>query len=468
MVWCGSYRTVKFVEIKDTRLGVLRLVLLLAIVGYVVIIEMAQLGGYLESAPVEGVVGFSLQHPTHDNCDPSVEGCTNAFQTLNDFDYCEQTTNATGNRTGDYAGSVYPCQIYEAVDAAIVRETSLIVLTRAVIQNETLVCDGSIESGSTTCPTTYKNQEQRHPRRPFYIAQTEAFTVLLEHAVTSRICDLHDYQNDQHYACSAQASRYQGRLHSTHAGLCGEEFLKNNSFGELRGSTLQSSAPCFIGANRTAKGLDFFSLHVLLQAVGVSLDDCTHDHDTDSTDCTTYRESGATLLLNIVWNDFRPFQGLVEPFYYYSPRLIGTHYKESLPFYHSYRTSRTLMRAHGIKIAVLVSGNFHQFRMLSFLITFTTAIGLLAIARKVVDILMLHVLPEKGEYHQVKFETLRVEPKMEPSQPSSLSSFVRRITSGGVTNEDDMRQRRDAEPLNNNDNGPLVSKYGSSHERSME
>ena len=130
---------------------------------------------------------------------------------------------------------------------------------------------------------------------------------------------------------------------------------------------------------------DFFSLNVLLRAVGVSLDDCVDDNTTTrstekGTHCITYRDSGATLLINIVWNDFRPFRGLVEPYYYYTPRLIGTHYKEILPFYHPYRSSRTLLRAHGIKIAVLISGNFHQFRFVSFLITFTTAIGLLAVA----------------------------------------------------------------------------------------
>jgi len=420
MAWFGSYETVKYVSIKDARLGLMRLILVLTIAAYVIIVEMAQLGGYLESNSIVGVVRFSLQQPTHNDCDPSVEGCTNAFQPLNDLKYCQQ---ATANHTG-YVGSVYPCEIYEAVNAEIVRETSLIIWTRASTYNQTLICDTSIESGSMTCPNTYENKNPSP--KPFYIAQSEAFTVLLEHAVTaSRICEHHgrrDSNKMQHYACSAEASRYQGRLYSTNQELCLEEFAKKNSFDQPRGLTLQSSAPCFIGANQTASNQDFFSLDILLQAAGMSLDDCMDDNNNG---CTTYRETGATLLLNVIWNDFRPYRGLVEPFYYYSPQLIGTSYKESLPFYDSYRTSRTLMRAHGIKIAVLLSGNFHQFQILPFLITLTTALGLLALATTVVDSLMLNVVPEKERYLQVKYETMREE------AIDSLSSSTR------IENEDD-------------------------------
>lgn len=406
----GSYETVKYVQIEDARLGALRLLSLLTITSYVVIVEMCQLGGYLESNSVVGVVKFSLQQPTHNDCDPFAEGCTNAFDPLDALEYCEQ---ANGYHTG-YAGNIYPCQIYEAGNVKIVRETSLIVWTRASIYNQSLICDGSIESGSMTCPNTYENQDNFS--QPFYIAQSEAFTVSLEHTVTaSRFCEHNGRSNKKRHVCSAQASKYQGRLHSTHEGLCREEFLKSNSFTKPQGSRLQSNAPCFIGTNRTSSDQDLFSLHVLLQAAGASLDDCMDDN-MSNTDCITYRESGATLLLHVVWNDIRPFQGLVEPFYYYSPQLLEVSYEESLPFYHPYHTSRTLMRAHGIKIAVLLTGDFHQFQILPFLITLTAALGLLAIATTVVDSLMLYVLPKKKHYQQVKYEMIQEESMESSSQ----------------------------------------------------
>lgn len=81
----SSYETVKYVYIKDARLGILRSILLFAIVLYVVVFELWAQGGWLESAPVVGVVRFSLQQPTVENCDPSDQNCTNAFAPLTEL-----------------------------------------------------------------------------------------------------------------------------------------------------------------------------------------------------------------------------------------------------------------------------------------------------------------------------------------------------------------------------------------------
>ena len=177
MSFFTSYSTIKFVRIADVRLAVLRLFLLLAIVGYVVVIEMIKLGGYLESNRVEGVVEFSLREPTVDNCDPSAVECMNNFQPLNELEYCAQHHNhqqeqqqqqqqhqadandGGGKETsGNYTGKVNPCQLFEAELAKTIRETSIIIWTRASIYNQTLICDGlSNESESAmTCPKTYR------------------------------------------------------------------------------------------------------------------------------------------------------------------------------------------------------------------------------------------------------------------------------------------------------------------------
>lgn len=159
---------------------------------------------------------------------------------------------------------------------------------------------------------------------------------------------------------------------------------------------------------------------MLLQAVEVSLDDC-NESDTESPSrggvnsqengtCQTYRDSGGTLLLNIYWSDFVPYHGLVEPHYYYSPQLVArSSFKQYVPFYdNNYRESRTLLNAHGIRVAVLLGGEFNQFNVVTFLVTLTTALGLLAVATTIVDSLMLYVLPEKERYSEVKYENTEV------------------------------------------------------------
>jgi hypothetical protein len=394
MTFSLTYETVKYVNIKDSRLAILRSMLLLAIVLYVGVFEMWGEGGWLEASPVVGVVRFSLQQPTVNNCDPNNDrACMNAFTPLDELAYCQQAAEI-GDKT-IYPGNVYPCEIYEATNAQIVSEKSVAIITRASARDEELVCD----KGDMVCPRTYNATSAE---RKFYTAQSEAFTVLFDHAVTaSKICTA---QNN--YACSSESSKYSGRLVSKNHILCAQEFARGKSFSDFRGGRPKADAPCYVIPNTTSDRQDFFSLNVLLQAVGVSLDDCSTTGSVPvNGSCQTYRDTGATLVLNIYWADFHAFRGMVEPFYYYSPQfLAGSSFKQSIPFYHSYRSSRTLLKAHGIRVAVLLGGEYRQFDTVSFLVTLTTALGLLAVATTVVDALMLYILPEKKRYQQAKYE----------------------------------------------------------------
>lgn len=402
-----AYPTVKYVVIQDARLVLLRYLLLLVIIIYVVVFELWSFGGWLDPAPVVGVVRFSLQHPTKDNCDPSFSSCFNDFVPLNELPYCQQFySNKTSPQANkEYPGHVYPCEIYEAINAQIINEKSITVITRASSVEQNLVCT----SDNMTCPRTYQSTE---PNYKFYTAQTEAFTVLLDHAVaSSKICTRNSKQS---YACSSEATSYHGRLYSQNKDLCERESRRGgNAFVDYRGTDKTTNAPCYVGPNQTSAHQDFFSLDVLLQAAGVDLDDCNHiaglenhaDNNTDES-CETYRDTGATLILNIYWNDFVPYVGRVEPYYYYSPQLVGrSNFKQYVPFYNNhYRQSRTLLNAHGIRIAVLLGGEFNHFNIVTFLVTLTTALGLLAVATTIVDGLMLYILPEKDRYQEAKYE----------------------------------------------------------------
>jgi ATP P2X receptor len=406
-----SYPTVKYVQIQDSRLGLARYLLLLVIVFYVGYVEMFAMGGWLEASPVVGVMRFSLQQPTVNNCDPTLPNCDNAFSPPFSMPYCEQYYSNTSSSFEDYPGKVYPCEIYEAVNAQVVTEKSLTVMTRASTVEQHFVCPVK-DKGDQTCPRTYNNSGPEHK---FYVLQSESFTVLLDHAVTaSKICTAKPHI---HYACSAESAVYQGRLYSKTEQLCKREHGKGNAFADYRSNTTTDTAPCYVGPNRTRSSQDFFSLDVLLQAAGVlSLDECNQvDDDTDDTTsssptkCQTYRDTGATLLLNVFWSDFVNYKGSVEPHYYYSPQLVGrSSYKQYIPFYDHYRDDRTLLNAHGIRLAVLLGGEFHQFSPISFLVTLTTALGLLAVATTIVDSLMLYILPEKERYQEAKYESTEI------------------------------------------------------------
>ena len=410
-----AYPTVKYVQIQDSRLVILRYTLLVVIVVYVIFFEMIFMGGWLDPSPVVGVVRFSLQQPTVDNCDPSQPGCDNAFSSLDTLPYCQQYYQQHNITTQTYPGEVYPCEFYEAINAQVINEKSLTVITRASTIPQTFVCPAN--ASNSTCPKTYENTG---PEKKFYTVQSEAFTVMIDHAVTaSKICTRHHAKglsNKPNYACSAEAAAYQGRLYSKNSQLCQREHDKGNAFEDYRGNTPSPTAPCYINPNRTkTSNQDFFSLDVLLQAAGIDMDDCNQsvaevDDDSSSDNnstCQTYRDSGATLLLNIYWSDFVPYHGVVAPHYYYSPQLVArSSFKQYLSFYdNNYREKRTLLNAHGIRLAVLLGGEFNQFNVITFLVTLTTALGLLAVATTIVDSLMLYILPEKERYLQAKYES---------------------------------------------------------------
>jgi hypothetical protein len=411
-----TYETIKYVNIKDARLAVLRGFLLLAIIVYVGVFEMWGQGGWLETSQVVGAVRFSLQQPTVNDCDPNEETCNNAFENLSSLQYCRQDSESS------YTGNTYPCEIYEATNAQIVSEKSMAIITRASTREEELVCG----QDDLVCGRTYNSTSEGHK---FYTAQSEAFSIMFDHAVTaSKVCTQRN-----NYACSSESAKYHGRLYSKNGHLCAQAFANSNAYQNVRGRTRRREAPCYLSPNRTVHGQDFFSLDVLLKAVNVSLDDCNLALSQDG-DCQTYRETGATILLNIYWSDFETYHGMVEPYYYYSANfLAGSTFKQNIPFYHSYRSSRTLLNAHGIRVAVLLGGEYHQFNVVSFLVTLTTALGLLAVATTIVDALMLYILPEKERYQQAKYE--EEGPEVEVDEDVDLHDDM--LETGYEANEDE-------------------------------
>ena len=446
-----SYETVKYVSIQDSRLGLLRYLLMLLILIYVGFIEMYANGGYLFSDTIHGVLRFTVQQPTINNCDPfnetSSSSCENNFFPLRELSYCQQQQQQqqrhkpnTLNDSNSYNGNIYPCQYYEAINAQIITETSVTIITRAKQLNQTFLCgdgddaENSRGSGSRddTCPHTYQtvlpsttNTTNATTIIPFYVAQSEAFTILMDHAVTAtKLCSMSSasssYSASMSYACSTSSSHREeshgssiqsGRLFTTNLELCQQytSYPTSRSSSGIPTSTSNiATAPCYIEPNVTDNHFDYFSMDVLIRAAGInSLDDCI---DGSSKKCTTYRESGATLMVHVIWNDFIPYRGMVKPYYFYRVQLINQSYKTYIPYYHSYfrQGGRTLLIAHGIRFVFVLGGEFHTFHMTTFLITLTTALGLFAVATTIIDYLMIYILPEKEKYTKAKYEATSV------------------------------------------------------------
>lgn len=284
-----AYSTVKFVNIRDRRLGLVKWLLTAFVVLYVCLYSLWYNGLYLESSPLTGACRFTLQQPTVDDCDPTKPGCLNDYGLPADAAYC-------GQSSGAYGGKKYPCEFYENIGAQKMFDSSLLVSTRVTTLGQSLACNATV--GAPTCPTVYDVDTTATA----YVMAAERFTVLVDHSVlATSIKHLEGTSGD-----------LDGRLYVKAASRLCRDFSASSDPRGLRATRV---APCYVKPNVTARGLDYFSLAVLLEAAGASLDDVNYGGE-------TYRETGASLILEINYENFRGWPGVGQITYSYRLRRL--------------------------------------------------------------------------------------------------------------------------------------------------
>lgn len=188
------------------------------------------------SSPVTGGVRFSLLQPTKNGCDPTDTGCENAFAPVTSLVYCSQSAE-------QYDGNKWPCEYYENNGAGVVMSNGLLVVTRLTSTEETLVCTAA---GGTTCPHVYNSTS----RNTTYVADVEAYTVLVDHSVTAASLSKR---------VTEPSSKLRGRLSVKRSHSLCEEY---HGYVSVVGSSRTRKAPCYIKPNETSRNLDYFSLDV--------------------------------------------------------------------------------------------------------------------------------------------------------------------------------------------------------------
>ena len=95
-----SYPTIKYVNIRDRRLGLVKWLLSVFVCLYVGLYSLWYNGLYLESSALTGACRFTLQQPTVGDCDPTKAGCFNDYGRPADARYCSQSGAAYGKAAG--------------------------------------------------------------------------------------------------------------------------------------------------------------------------------------------------------------------------------------------------------------------------------------------------------------------------------------------------------------------------------
>ena len=352
---------------------------------------------------------MSVREPTVDKCDShGDEECLTEFLPLSELPYCQQFDNSS-TRSSSYRGKVLPCKFFDGVNAAVISDTSVALITGAALNNQQRLCNDD----ALDCPRVYNQSRQEN----FYVAQSEDFLIFLDHVASSpSTCT-----DPENYRCGIQSMQPQSnaRLRSESFQQCQEE---ERVYKAPRGSETTSDAPCYIEVPEIAdsdrgRAVDVFTVEALLLATGASLDDCVPDQNEDNDPCLTYRETGATILLDITWNDFD--RGKVDPYYFYTPKLlVGSAFESYIPFYYgdSFPNTRTLLDAHGVRVTVLLGGAFHSVSALALIITLFTAFGLLKITKFILDKAMTVCLKERAQYKAAKFEDFQLSSERDQNE----------------------------------------------------
>ena len=312
-----AFSTPKLVRIRDSRLGVLQLLLQLAILAYVVVWQIVKQTKYLELAAPTGSLRFSLLEPL---VDPTcTTGCANTLAAKSTLPYCASYTGPVKREN-----KPYPCAFIDGYALAHTQESSMMVTTRQTrqVQTRNASCSGD------TCSAMWLDAANRTTVFP---VQPERFTMQIDHnvqAVTVGVSvEMRKMRGllvigDQRVCCERRPIKWLGVKGD--CSRCGDDAADGftpaqkalcaqlNPGGSMYGATglLPSTALCFaeprrtnVGAGDSSLGIDTFAVGDIVTASGAQLD------KTSFSDKHSQRYNGLQVIVSIEYRNFEPWTG---------------------------------------------------------------------------------------------------------------------------------------------------------------
>ncbi|CAK9006470.1 unnamed protein product [Durusdinium trenchii] len=398
-----AYSTTKYIKIRDARLGLLHYGLMFLIVVYILVYQLIGKLGYLKFNDAQNTVRLTLQEPTQ-GCNPNDTGCKDNFASLSQLPYCcaqnsSCKTNSDGSCSCDYRTSFkdYNCTWLSGTDASVIRESSIVVATFIHEYDQSLntTCFNSYPSAANNCDDLWLIQE----KASLFAADVEAFTMLIDHSVTSPKSGL-----------ATTSRQMQGMLFVGDNGNDGDvskaikdELCRSNpkAVTAQEGGSSTDHSPCYVPPN-SADGLDYFSVGTLLQATGVTLEGESYPGSGHSA-----RYEGLTINLLIDYSNSRDWHGLQPNIsYLYKPSVVPqSTFKTTLLSPSSLNGQQMLKKdIHGVLFEVRPSGQLAVFDFTQLLLQLTTSLTLLALATVGVNILAQYVLRYRHYYSEALYD----------------------------------------------------------------
>lgn len=461
-----AYQTPKIVVLKDRTLGIMRLCLTFFIFMYIFIFTMLFQGKHLDVADVDGVFRLQLQYPTMNMCSPDKIGCKANYTRFSKLPYCKESSLPyadNGSSLEKLSCQLWDAiEVSKVVEDGMLLPTRV----RRFQQKRDCIpsagndwsCDGApyINLDAQGNPQTAVGEEAK-PKYDAYVADVESFTMLIDHAFKryggmgaddmsmqgsivecpkgssdckmKKIPCVHKYCPEEdkpsllqtnslrssesrvafynHGQPAAQGASHVAAPQSHDEELALARLMVSENGGRSGDNT--ESADKEVTVVSIKKG-DVFHLGHMLKLAHVDLDTIGSTEGLDTLD--GIRERGVVVVVHILYDNWpKSWAGLVvnpwhtpKPFYTYKVSTRPSFdYKVTNVFGDPGDANRIVRVYNGIRVVIEQSGKIAVWSTTSFLVTFTSALGLMAVAVTITDMMMMYAMPFKEEYKKRKF-----------------------------------------------------------------
>mmetsp|Transcript_22653 Transcript_22653/g.51761 ORF Transcript_22653/g.51761 Transcript_22653/m.51761 type:complete len:638 (+) Transcript_22653:75-1988(+) len=389
-----AYSTVKQVNIRDRKLGLIHALFRLSIIAYIIVYQLMYKCKHMVEGRVYGTTRMTLQRPTVEHCNPLHYDCEADLTHVKDLPYCKQADRQDRSSSSNSSFRSLDCLYLDehAWNFGFEDQDSIFLATR--YNNITQTKD---HGHPKTNPYKFKKDDVQLDH---YVADIERFTVLIDHSFISRDSGL-----------EGKASGLMG-FWETHDGKavhspCFYDTCKHQSKGAPDRGGFDSLVSITSG--------DIISFGDLLKMVGLN---GTLDQKTDMVS-TSLRDQGGILMIDVVYNNVKlwDFFGSQQRniTYTYRPRYVPTRGYKRMYIERS-GDERVLHNFHGFNVDVVVQGNLVTFDPQHLLLVLTTSVTLLALSHFFVDNLATKVLPLRAKFKLLKFQ-----------QTEDFSDYRRRV-----------------------------------------
>eukprot|EP00747_Dinoflagellata_sp_TGD_P018664 gnl/TRDRNA2_/TRDRNA2_126655_c1_seq1.p1 gnl/TRDRNA2_/TRDRNA2_126655_c1~~gnl/TRDRNA2_/TRDRNA2_126655_c1_seq1.p1 ORF type:complete len:402 (-),score=73.00 gnl/TRDRNA2_/TRDRNA2_126655_c1_seq1:61-1116(-) len=273
-------------------------------------------------------------------------------------------------------------------EATVVQESSILATTFTHWYNQVLnnSCYSDFPSGANTCTGVWKLRDEALA----FTADVEQFTVLIDHSVLAPDTGLTTTSRNMVGVLFVDAG------HPLQDALCASRLDAVDAPGGSR----TDKAPCYLTPEKTSDGLDYFHVGLLLEAMGISLEQEAYPGSGHSA-----RYEGLTVNMLIDYTNTAKWHGVTDISYVYKPRPIPfSTYKTTRVTSTSYPDSRVKADLHGILFEVQAGGSLAVFDPTSALVQLTTSLTLLAMSAVMVNLLAQYVLQRRSYYKEALCE----------------------------------------------------------------